>query len=219
MLEDDQQLACKIADVLGAEYNIDTVHRGNHARNLLRQNIYNIYIFDIILYDKDGTTGLDICRSVRRTDKTTPILIISGKDAINYKLGAFKAEADDYLCKPFNILELRARMNALLRPTAIRNNILTSEDLSLDRNKMKVSCAGTPVYLRKKEFRILELLLLNKGRVLTRDMVMNKIWDSNCDVESNTVDVHIKNLRAKIDRPFNTKLIRTVYGVGYKIED
>ncbi len=219
LIEDDLQLCEKISDILKQEYAIEFTKNILEAKKLISKKVFDLYIIDIMLYDRSNLTGLDICKHIRKKDKSTPILIISGKTAINFKLGAFNYEADDYLCKPFNILELRARIKALLRRNNSCNHILRAADLHLNRKTHKVTRGNLEIELRKKEFQILEQMLLNKGNIITRDNIVNNMWHNNGDVESNTIDVHIKNLRAKIDKPFKKKLIKTVYGLGYKVDD
>jgi DNA-binding response OmpR family regulator len=149
-----------------------------------------------------------------------PILMLTGQAETEKKVLALDAGADDYLVKPFKIEELLARIRALLRrhPTALTSNTLSIDSLILDPSRKIVKRNEDNIVLRRKEFDLLEYLMRNNGRVITREMIVDNIWDSNHESVTNVVDVHIKYLRDKIDKPYKKKLIKTVHGVGYKIE-
>jgi two-component system OmpR family response regulator len=165
--------------------------------------------------------GYDICKDIRSSGSEVPILILTGNKDLGSRVGMLNAGADDYLVKPFSVAELRARLNALLRraPAKFGPDMLAVQDLVLDPNRREVERGGKRITLRRKEFDILEYLVRNKGRAVTRSMIFDHVWESTSEKWSNTVDVHIKYLRDKIDRPFAVPLIKTAYGVGYMIDD
>ena len=218
LVEDDNSLASLLKKTLSQKYTIDTTKYATKAKELIRATNYDLLVLDVVLEDKDGTTGLDVCKYVREKNKEVPILFVTGKTAINYKLGAFKFGADDYLCKPFNTLELKARIEALLKRTKTpKKQILTVGELLLDQLEKSIKRNGKKIHLRKKEFELLEYLMLNKNKVLTRDMILDALWTSE-EICSNSVDVHIRNLRKKLNTNGKQDLIKTVYGFGYKLE-
>ncbi|MEO8785045.1 MAG: response regulator transcription factor, partial [Candidatus Saccharimonadales bacterium] len=160
---------------------------------------------------------------IRSNGIKTPILVLTGSDDVNTKVAMLDIGADDYLLKPFYIGELQARLRALRRRSNVTktrpSDVLTIGDLRLDSARRLVEREGQQIKLRRKEFDILEYLMINSGTVVTRAMIISTIWDSQVERWNNTVDVHIKYLRDKIDRPFKQKLIKTAYGVGYMIDD
>jgi len=178
--------------------------------------------FDAVLLDLGlpDMNGLEVCRRLRKISPDMPILIITGVDDISSKVELLDAGADDYLTKPFDAQELRARINALIRrrPRLPSISAVTAGDLKLDPSKRTVARAGVPITLRRKEFDILEYLVINKGRVLTRDMIVSHAWTSTSSSWTGSVDVHIKHLRDKVDKPFDYPLIKTVYAVGYMLD-
>jgi two-component system OmpR family response regulator len=165
-------------------------------------------------------TGLDVCKTLREAGVETPVLILTANDDTESKVELLNGGADDYLTKPFNINELKARITALSRrqPRTYTHSTITLHDLVIHTNERKVYRDGVLIPLRRKEFDILTYLVNNRGRVLTRQMILGNAWDANKDTWNSTVDVHIKHLRDKIDRPFKTSLIKTAYGVGYVID-
>jgi two-component system response regulator ArlR len=219
LIEDDQNLSQTVNSILKREYRIDIAHTARKGLNLINSGAYDLYLIDIMLPDRDSTNGIDICKHIRANDKKTPILIITGKTAINFKVVAFNMGADDYLCKPFNLIELRARIKSLLRRANVKstNGLLKVHDLSLERNSFVVKRKDQRIDLRRKEFDLLEYLMQNTGQVFSRDTLIQGVWEDQ-EINHNTVDVHIKNLREKVDKPFDKKLIKTVYGIGYKME-
>lgn len=217
LIEDDNNLAQTIKSLFKNEYAISTAYDVTCGMEHIQKGTYDLYIVDILLPNKKGLTGLDIVKYIRNADETTPILIITGKKAINFKLGAFNIGADDYLCKPFNLLELKARIRALIKRTEKYKvqNLLRLNNLCLERETLFVNRAGQKIDLRKKEFELLEFLLQNSGKIISRQNIINSVW--NNEISNNTVDVYIKTLRQKIDAPFEKKLIKTIYGIGYRI--
>lgn len=219
MVEDNAPLARSLKGWLGKQYQISLAKTGQEALDLLEQEEYTLIILDLGLPDMSGQ---DVCTEIRSRGITVPLLILTANDEVNSKVTLLDHGADDYLLKPFYIGELQARLRALLRRghnNSNVSNILQVGDLSLDLAKRHVERAGKTLDLRRKEFDILEYLMHNHGTVVTRSMIMNNAWEPGSDRWNNTVDVHVKYLRDKVDKPFKTKLIKTAYGVGYMIDD
>lgn len=216
-IEDNQRLAEVIRSHLSGQYVIDMVHTGEEGIDKASSNNYSVIVLDLKLPDM---TGLDVCKTLREAQVETPVLILTANDDTESKVELLNGGADDYLTKPFNINELKARITALSRrqPRAYANSTITLHDLVINTNERKVYRDGILIPLRRKEFDILAYMVNNKGRVLTRQMILGHAWDANKDTWNSTVDVHIKHLRDKIDRPFETPLIKTAYGVGYVID-
>jgi DNA-binding response OmpR family regulator len=216
LIEDDLDLAQTIKDEFERDYQVELADDGLQGEDLALSNNYDLAIVDLSL---PGKNGLEICRSLRKEKLTLPILILTGEASLPKKVAALDGGADDYLTKPFSFEELKARMRALLRRNRGEfSDVLVVGDLSLDLGKKEVCRAGRKVSLRRKELALLEYLMKNVGRVVTRDMILSQIWRGEGEPLYNTVDVHVKYLRDKIDRRFSQKIIKTVYGFGYKIE-
>ena len=216
-IEDDKLTAATIAEKLRRHYSVDVVIAGLEGESKAHQIEYDLLIIDYNLPDIDGLT---VCKRIRENGLKIPILMLTGRAETKDKVAALDAGADDYLTKPFSFEELLARIRALIRrhvdaPIAQR---ITVNDLTLDMSNYTVSRGGVEIPLRRKQLQLLEYLLLNRGRTVTRDMIVEHIWDSSGDPFTNTVDVHIKYLRDQIDKNFPKKLIKTVYGIGYRIE-
>ena len=164
--------------------------------------------------------GQRVCTAIRQADITTPILVLTGEMELDTKVTLFAAGADDYVTKPFSTSELHARLTALQRRGHFDEDaayILKAADLRLDPLKRIVTRGGQRIILRRKEFDILEYLLRNKGKVVSRGMIIQNVWGGQTSSWHNTVDVHVKHLRDKVDRPFDVQLIQTEYGLGYTI--
>lgn len=176
---------------------------------------YDVIILDIMLPGRDG---LEVCRELRRQRINTPILMLTARDAIEDRVRGLDSGADDYLVKPFALDELHARLRALLRRESTdKTGFLTVADLVLDPAEHRASRQGVPIELTAKEFALLEYLMRNPNRLVTREMAENHVWSYDYDGASNVVDVFIRRLRRKIDEPFEIKLIETVRGVGYRM--
>jgi two-component system copper resistance phosphate regulon response regulator CusR len=176
---------------------------------------YDLVILDLMLPRLDGS---ELLRRIRRKDQQVPILILTARDATAEKVQHFEAGADDYLTKPFAFAELIIRVKALLRrgPMA-RSTVVRVEDLEVDRLTQQVRRGGKRVELTPKEYALLDYLASNPGRVFSRTMIIEHVWDHSFDGLTNIVDVYVRHLRGKIDDPFALKLIRTVRGVGYAL--
>ena len=217
VIEDDKQTAETIRDEMKDYYAVDVALTGEDGEYQASVNDYDVILVDLILPDINGIT---VCRKVREAGIKSPILILTGQTETKDKVAALDAGADDYLTKPFSFAELLARVRALMRrnPDTIPSNLLTTGELTLNVASNIVKHKQTIIPLRRKEFGLLEYLIRNKGLVLTRSMILEHVWESDTDPITNTVDVHINSLREKVDKPFGTSLIKTVHGLGYKIE-
>ncbi|OGE36909.1 hypothetical protein A3B45_02875 [Candidatus Daviesbacteria bacterium RIFCSPLOWO2_01_FULL_39_12] len=217
VVDDDQELVGTLKDQLAAFFLIETAKSGEEGEFLAQVNEYDLIILDYILPD---INGLEICQKLRDNNIKTPILMLTGKGEIEEKVTALNLGIDDYLTKPFNFDELLARIRALLRrpPQTFQSNIITVGDLTIDLDKGQVWRGQKVMQLRRKELYLLEYLARNAGRVISREMILEHVWDSADEPITNTVDVHIKYLRDSIDRQFEKKLIKTIHGLGYKLE-
>jgi two-component system, OmpR family, copper resistance phosphate regulon response regulator CusR len=217
LIEDDRNTAKTIQDGLRNSYIVEIAHTGVGGEALLRSNEYDLVIIDINLPDKNG---IEICKTARSEGFVQPILMLTGEFDVKKKVLALDSGADDYVTKPFIFDELRARIRVLLRKntTVQKTNSLKIDGLVFNLDTRSVLRNGKRIHVTRKEAALLEYLMRNKGRVVTREMVLNHIWRSTDELSFNTIDVHIKYLRDKMDRNFDKQLISTVYGVGYKMD-
>lgn len=216
IVEDEQELAKPLKEGLEYQkYAVDLAYDGEQGERLARENTYDVVVLDIMLPKKDG---ISVTRSLRSDGITTPILILTAKGTVEDKTTGLDAGADDYLPKPFAFDELSARIRALLRrATPEKKPVLTVGDLTLDPATHEVKRGEKRVELVKKDFQLLEYLMRNAERVLTRAEIEEHVWDRDAELWSDVIRSHVKTLRAKVDRGFKQKLIQTVHGVGYKI--
>lgn len=216
IVEDNKETVNFLKTSLGdVGYVIDTAEDGKTGCHKALKNNYDLIILDNILPQKDGR---QICFEIRKKRKNVPIIILSVKSEIEDKVGLLNIGADDYLTKPFSFAELLVRIRALLRrPVKIENTILRIGDLTLDANSHKIKRGKKEICLSPKEFYLLEYLMKNRGRVLSRTEILEHVWDMNADPFTNTIETHILNLRKKIEKQDKIKLIHTVPGRGYKI--
>lgn len=218
VIEDEHKIANAIRDGLEQEsFVVDVTYEGNEGLNSALYEEYDLIILDVML---PGVDGFSICRQLRQANNHTPILMLTAKDQPRDVVAGLDAGADDYLVKPFSFEVLLARIRALLRrPHDTVGNTLVADDLSLDTVSKEVKRAGKAINLSAKEFALLEYLLRNKGKVLSKQNIIHHVWNFDADILPNNVEVFITYLRGKIDRPFSgPALIRTVRGFGYKIE-
>jgi len=216
LVEDDASVASFITKGLQEEqYAIDATGDGEEGFLMASAIPYDLLILDVMVPKMDGFT---ICRRLREKGCATPILLLTARDTIEDRVTGLDTGADDYLTKPFAFPELLARIRALLRRgTAQPATRLTAADLELDPISHRVQRAGQDITLTNKEYALLEYLLRNANRVLTRTAIIDHVWDIQYDSMTNIVDVHIRSLRAKIDRDFSPPLIQTIRGAGYML--
>jgi len=220
VIEDEHKIARAIKKGLEQEsYAVDLAFDGEYGYDLAATEDYDVIVLDLMLPKKDG---LSICRELRAAGIHTPIIMLTARGQLHERVEGLDSGADDYLVKPFSFAELLARIRALTRrPRNALDTVLSAGDLTLDTVTYEVKRGGIPIALSRKEFALLEYLLRNKGRILSKDQIINHVWDFDADVLPNTVEVYIGYLRNKIDRPFRNSppLIKTVRGFGYKIEE
>ena len=219
VVEDEQRLAYLLRRVLLEErHTVDLAHDGNTGFDLALSDTYDVVILDIML---PGMDGLEVCRQMRAERIMSPVLMLTARGSIEDRVTGLNVGADDYLIKPFAMEELLARINALLRRRDQRfdeNPKLSVGDLTLDLVGHEARRAGRVIELTAKEFALLEYLIRNQGRVLTRTQIVDAVWRYDMEALSNVVDIYIHYLRDKVDQGFSRPLIKTVRGVGYKIE-
>lgn len=218
IIEDEHKIARALKKALEQEtHAVDVAYDGDEGYAMATTEPYDIAIVDRMLpgsYD-----GLGIVKAMREAKVHTPVLFLSALGSIAERTAGLDAGADDYLVKPFALEELLARVRALLRrPTEQQSAILEAGDLALDTITYSVSRAGTPIQLTSKEFALIEYMLRNQGRPLSKEVIISHVWDYDADILPNTVEVYIKYLRNKVDAPFKKPLIHTVRGFGYKLE-
>lgn len=216
VVEDDTALASFIRKGLEAEhYAVDTTSDGEQGRSLALQFEYDLVILDLNL---PGLDGVAILKSVRQHKPTVPVMVLTARSRVEDRVLCLDSGADDYVVKPFSFLELSARTRALLRRSHLPSeSIVTVSDLRLDRVERRVERAGRRIELTTKEFALLEYLMRNVGRRLTRAMIIEHVWNLTFDSTTNVVDVYINYLRRKVDDGFGLPLIHTVRGVGYQL--
>jgi DNA-binding response OmpR family regulator len=214
LVEDEHKIASYVKRGLQESgYAVDAVFTGRDALDWIGAAPYDLIILDIML---PGIDGLTVCRELRLRGDRTPVLMLTARDGIEDRVDGLDAGADDYLVKPFAMKELLARLRALTRRTDLpKTSILSYADLTLDARTHQVRRGGKLIPLALKEFSVLECLLREPGRVLTRAQIAEHVWSYENFNQSNVVDVYVRNLRRKIDEPFEQKLIYTVRGVGY----
>lgn len=198
-----------------AGYAIDRAPNGAAALEFAHSASYDLVILDLMLPDMDG---LSVLERMRNRNGSPPVLILSARGGVDDRVKGLEQGADDYLTKPFAFVELLARVRALLRRGQPAPEKLQAADLSIDLARRKVSRGGEPIDLAPKEFGILEYMMRNKGRPLSRTMIVEHVWDMDYDGLTNIVDVYIRHLRSKVDDKWPRKLIQTVRGIGYMID-
>jgi two-component system OmpR family response regulator len=215
IVEDDATIADFVARGLReAGFAVDIAADGEEALEVTRQQVYDVAIVDLMLPKRDGLSVID---ELRRHGIGTPVLILSARRSVDDRVKGLQAGGDDYLTKPFAFAELLARVQALVR-RATRTpepTTLTVDDLVLDLLSRRVTRGGKPIDLRPREFALLEYLMRNAGRVVSKTMILSHVWEYTFDPQTNIVDVLVSRLREKIDRPFEQKRLHTVRGVGY----
>ena len=218
VVEDEHRIANSIKKGLEQEkYAVDVCYTGTEGYDLASTEDYDLIILDLML---PGMDGILICRELRKNHIHTPILVLTAKGQIQDKVTGLDSGADDYLTKPFSFEELLARIRALARrPKVALETTLTVKNLELDPKLYRITRDGKIIALSSKEFSLLEYLMRNKGKILTKDQIISHVWNYDADILPNTIEVYIRNLRMKVDEPFKKEepLIRTVRGFGYQI--
>jgi len=221
VIEDDQEVSAYISKGMKeAGYTIDAAYNGKDGLFLATTEDYDAMIVDRMLPELDGLT---IIKTIRGAGNTTPALILSALGEVDDRVKGLRSGGDDYLVKPFAFTELLARIEVLSRRQdntgGNQETTLSAGDLELNLLSRKVTRGGKDIDLQSREFQLLEYMLRHKGQVVTRTMLLEHVWDYHFDPQTNVIDVHISRLRGKIDKGFDTKIIRTVRGAGYIIED
>jgi two-component system copper resistance phosphate regulon response regulator CusR len=218
LIEDEQKVADVLARGLRAErFAVDVAYDGEKGWELASGVDYDLIVLDLMLPKLNGT---ELLRRLRRKGWKAAVLVLTARDGTGDKVENFEAGADDYLTKPFAFAELLVRVKALLRwPPVSRDHVLRVADLEVDRLAQQVRRAGKRVELTAKEYSLLEYLVAHTGRVLSRTMIIEHVWDESFEGLTNIVDVYVRHLREKVDEPHEQKLIRTVRGVGYCLSD
>ncbi|MCX6543445.1 MAG: response regulator transcription factor [Acidobacteria bacterium] len=215
IVEDDATIADFVARGLReAGFAVDVAADGEAALDRMRQRTYDVAVVDLMLPKRHGLSVID---QMRRHAIDTPVLILSARRSVDDRVKGLQAGGDDYLTKPFAFAELLARVQALVRRAtrAPDPTTLTVDDLVLDLLSRRAARGGTPIDLHPREFSLLDYLMRNAGRVVSKTMILSHVWEYNFDPQTNIVDVLVSRLREKIDRPFGKRLLHTVRGVGY----
>ncbi|MBV9865382.1 MAG: response regulator transcription factor [Abitibacteriaceae bacterium] len=215
LIEDDIVIAELIKTGLAkAHFTVDVAHDGEKGLQLAQAGSYSVIILDLMLPRQDGWS---ICQSLRAQRDTTPILMLTARDTVEDRVRGLETGADDYLPKPFDFRELLARVRALMRRDKVhRSRLIQVGDLEIDTTSRSVRRGGQDIALTPREYTLLEFLAANEGRVVTREMIMDRVWRDD-DSYSNTVDVYITFLRRKIDAAHDVKLIQTIHRMGYML--
>lgn len=218
IVEDNKDIALLVEKRLSRTFTIEIAENGEIASTKINENPYDLVVLDLSLPKK---SGFDVLKDMRKKSAFPPVLILSGMNAVEDKVKGLKLGADDYLAKPFDVKELAARVDALLRrvPSAQEIVKLAAADLEMDLVARKVTRAGTDIMLSPREFSLLEYLLRNKNKIVTRKQIAEEVWGHKFDAGTNFVDVYINYLRKSIDKDFPLKLITTVYGQGFSLKD
>jgi DNA-binding response OmpR family regulator len=218
LVEDEEKVARFLTLGLKAErFAVDVASDGQTGLDMALATRYDLLIVDLML---PGLSGTQLILRLRRHDTGVPIIVLTARDAVDDKILNFDAGADDYLTKPFVFAELLVRIRALLRRgNAEQSNVISLDGLEINRISHQVKRNGLLIKLTSKEYSLLEYLAVNTGRVLSRTMIVEHVWDQSFEGLTNIVDVYIRQLRTKIDEPFKTKLIHTVRNMGYMISD
>jgi two-component system copper resistance phosphate regulon response regulator CusR len=217
VIEDDRKLASFIQAGLAQEgHSVDVLNEGIEAGEQAHVIDYDAVVLDLML---PGRSGFQVLRDIRSRKSSLPVLILTAKGSTDERVAGLDAGADDYMTKPFALAELSARLRALLRRGATRETVLRVADLEVDTIRRKVRRAGTAIDLKPKEYALLEYLMRNADRPLTKSLIIEHVWDIHFDSVSNVVEVHINSLRNKLDKGFTLALIHTVRGVGYVLTD
>lgn len=220
VVEDEPKLASFVKKGLEEQScQVDVAYDGQMGRNMALSNSYDVIVLDVNL---PKLNGFDVVQAIRQEKNQTPVLMLTAMGSVDDKLTGFESGADDYLVKPFEFRELMARLRALTKRSTengIQANVLKVADLELDLNEKVARRGNRRIELTAKEFGLLEYLMRNRGRVVSRIDIAEKVWDIHFDTGTNVIDVYVNFLRKKIDKDFSQKLIHTVIGMGYMLKD
>ena len=217
LIEDDEKIAKNIKEYLKKEgFRVDLAKDGEEGFYLAQNNSYDVLIVDWML---PKINGVELIKKLREKDILTPALILTAKSDLEDKIEGLNV-ADDYLTKPFEFEELVARIKALFRRSKnIKENVLKVADLELNPDTKEVKRAGKNIELTAKQFELLKFLMVNKGKIVSEEMIAQNLWEMDEEINSNVINVYISHLRKKIDKDFDKKLIKTFRGMGFKISD
>ena len=221
IVEDEQKIADTLKFGLAENgYEVDVAYAGLIAKRMIQSNPYNLVVLDINL---PGVNGYELCKFIWEHNPQVPVIILTALSALNDKIEGYDAGADDYVIKPFEFRELLMKIRALLRRSGTQQvpmgNVLKAADLTMNLDSKEVRRGDMPVNLTAKEFQLLEYLLRNKNRLVTRADIAINVWDNDFDTNTNVIDVYINYVRNKIDKPFDQKLIQTQVGMGYILKE
>ena len=218
LVEDEERLASFIRKGISAEgYEVEVAYDGRTGLALFRREIYDLIILDVNL---PQLNGFELCRLIRSENEAIPVLMLTALDSLADKSDGFHAGADDYLAKPFEFQELLLRLRALTRRSGSRpKQILRLADLELNLDTKTVTRAGKRIDLTTREYALIEYLMLNKGKIISRVDISERVWSLNFDTNSNVIDVYISYLRKKIDKDFSPRLLHTIVGMGYVLRE
>ena len=219
LVEDERRLSQVVRRVLEEEgHTVDAAFDGEEGLSMALEGSHDVIVLDVMLPEMDG---MEVCRSLRKQKVDTPVLLLTALDSVDDKVRGLDAGADDYLPKPFAFQELLARLRALGRRKVQGHEAseLAVDDLVLDLRRRRAQRSGKSIDLSPKEFSLLEFLMRNEGRVVTRTQILDHLWGYDYDSESNLVDVYVAYLRRKVDKGHKQQLIRTVRGIGYALGD
>ena len=221
LIEDEKKIADTLSKGLREmNYHVDTAYDGKIGMRIFDSGDFNLIITDINL---PGINGYDLCKDIRSRNQHIPIIMLTALSTTDDKIEGFDSGADDYLVKPFAFKELLARIRVLLKRTMYQQlptgNILTVADLELDVDSKEVTRAGKTINLTAKEFQLLEYLMRNRNRVVSRADIAERVWEIDFDTKTNVIDVYVNFLRKKIDKDFEPKLIHTQVGMGYMMKE
>lgn len=219
LVEDEERLASFIRKGMSAEgYEVEVAYDGRTGLSLFRRDIYDIILLDVNLPQMNG---FELCRIIRSENESVPVLMLTALDSMADKSDGFNAGADDYLAKPFEFQELLLRLRALTRRNSGsgQKSVLRLADLELNLDAKTVTRAGKRIDLTTREYALMEYLMLNKGKIISRVDISERVWSLNFDSNTNVIDVYISYLRKKIDKGFSPKLLHTIVGMGYVLRE
>lgn len=218
LVEDEERVVSFIRKGISAEgYEVEVAYDGRTGLSLFRKNAYDIIVLDVNL---PQINGFELCRLIRSENEDVPVLMLTALDSLADKSDGFNAGADDYLAKPFEFQELLLRLRALTRRSGSKQKqVLRLADLELNLDTKTVTRAGKRIDLTTREYALMEYLMLNRGKIISRVDISERVWNLNFDSNTNVIDVYVSYLRKKIDKDFSSKLLHTIVGMGYVLRE